>query len=521
MGKCPDCSEWDSLEEYRASAGSDKDQQRGDAAIATAADVVPQALPIGEIDEALVARIPTNIRELDRVLGTNTRSPESGVQSPESRNSKGAQGTRLRTPDSGLGTSSPGPATGSISGLVPGSTILVGGDPGIGKSTLLLQAAQQLAAQNHRVLYVSSEESAQQTRLRAARLGAQSDELYVLADTNLARIIEQTRRVQPKVMIIDSIQMIYKGDLPAAPGSVTQLRACCMELVYLAKSSGIAVFLVGHVTKEGQLAGPRLLEHMVDTVLYFEGDRYHSHRIVRAIKNRFGTTLEVGLFEMGDTGLREVSDGGSLFAAEYRPMPGSVVCPVMQGSRCLLVEIQALTATSFLGSAKRKVSGLDSNRLAMLIAVLEKRGGLRLADQDVFASSVGGMKIAEPASDLAVALAIAGAHLNRQIGGRNSSEFKVQSSELKNKSPHAQEPSTTTLNSELRTRNPGSLGTCAVGEIGLGGEIRHVSGLEQRIREAFRLGFSHVLCPSVSMKVPAGCELTPVQSLDHAMQLLV
>ncbi len=553
MGKCPDCGEWDSLEEYRASAGADKDQQRGDAAIATAADVVPEAMPISEIDETLVARIPTNIRELDRVLGTNAGRNSSELQDTSSE---------FRVPSSELKGNKPkkqpiiddssalSPITRNSeletrnlpsSGLVPGSTVLVGGDPGIGKSTLLLQAAQQLAAQGRRVLYVSSEESAQQTRLRASRLGAQSDELYVLADTNLARIIEQTRRVQPKVVIIDSIQMIYKGDLPAAPGSVTQLRACCMELVYLAKSSGIAVFLVGHVTKEGQLAGPRLLEHMVDTVLYFEGDRYHSHRIVRAIKNRFGTTLEVGLFEMGDTGLREVSDGGALFAAEYRPMAGSVVCPVMQGTRCLLVEIQALTATSFLGSAKRKVSGLDSNRLAMLIAVLEKRGGLRLADQDVFASSVGGMKIAEPAADLAIALAIAGAHLNRQIGGK-SSEFRVPSSELKGKGEKERHEGTearrheggegkreiragqsevlTTRNSELETRNSGFLGTCAVGEIGLGGEVRHVNGLEQRIREAFRLGFSHVLCPSVSMKVPAGCELTPVQNLDEAMQML-
>ena len=513
QGKCPDCGEWDSLEEYRASAGAAKDQQRGDAAIATAADVVPEAMPIGEIDETLVTRIPTNIHELDRVLGTNSKSSESSVQSPESKGPKTAGGSR--TKDSGLGTSDSGS---SLSGLVPGSAVLVGGDPGIGKSTLLLQAAQQLAATGHRVLYVTSEESAQQTRLRASRLGAHSDELYVLADTNLARIIEQTRRVTPEVLVIDSIQMIYKGDLPAAPGSVTQLRACCMELCYLAKASGIAVFLVGHVTKEGQLAGPRLLEHMVDTVLYFEGDRYHSHRIVRAIKNRFGTTLEVGLFEMSDGGLREVRDGGALFAAEYRPMSGSVVCPVMQGSRCLLVEIQALTATSFLGSAKRKVSGLDSNRLAMLIAVLEKRGGLRLADQDVFASSVGGMKIGEPAADLAIALAIAGAHLNRQIGektkGQGPRAKGVGEKEIATGSDGS---------AQLETRNskPGtSPSICAVGEIGLGGEIRHVSGIEQRIREAVRLGFSHILCPPVAMKTPAGCELIQVQNLDVALQML-
>jgi DNA repair protein RadA/Sms len=400
-------------------------------------------------------------------------------------------------------------------GLVPGSTVLVGGDPGIGKSTLLLQAAHKLAEQNRRVLYVTSEESAQQTRLRAARLGAASGQLYVLADTNLARIVEQTRRVEPQVLVIDSIQMIYKGDLPAAPGSVTQLRACCMELCYLAKASGIAVFLVGHVTKEGQLAGPRLLEHMVDTVLYFEGDRYHSHRIVRAIKNRFGTTLEVGLFEMSDGGLREVRDGGGLFAAEYRPMSGSVVCPVMQGSRCLLVEIQALTATSFPGAAKRKVSGLDSNRLAMLIAVLEKRGGLRLADQDVFTSSVGGMKIGEPAADLAIALAIAGAHLNRQVGTKARRHEGTEA-----KGSAGANAASTADPSCLRATVPPCLSSCAVGEIGLGGEVRHVSGIEQRIREAVRLGFTQVICPPVAMKPPAGCELLQVRTLDEALQML-
>ena len=500
MGKCPDCGEWDALEEYRAGGASERDTQRGDAAL-TAADVVPQATPISEVDESLIERIPTGIAELDRVLGA---SSEFGVRSSESG---ATPHSALRTPHS--------------AGLVPGSVILVGGDPGIGKSTLLLQAANQLAQRNKRVLYVTSEESAQQTRLRASRLGATSDELYVLADTNLSRIIEQTRRVQPAVLVIDSIQMIYKGDLPAAPGSVTQLRSCCTELVYLAKATGIAVFLVGHVTKEGTLAGPRLLEHMVDTVLYFEGDRYHSHRIVRGIKNRFGTTLEVGLFEMSDVGLREVRDGGALFAAEYRPMAGSVVCPVMQGSRCLLVEIQALTATSFPGSAKRKVSGLDANRLAMLIAVLEKRGGLRLADQDVFASSVGGMKVIEPAADLAVALAIAGAHLNRSLEatkGPSDPATKGQGRKTGN-GPITEDSAPGSLVRSVPRSLPPS-GTCAIGEIGLGGEVRHVSGLEQRVREAVRLGFSHVIAPAVSMKPPAGCQLIPVASLAQAMEML-
>lgn len=446
MGKCPDCGAWDALEEHRAADASAKvDAHHGAAAPAEA----PRAMPIGAVDaeDTNRQRMATGIGELDRVLG--------GGSDPAS----------------------------SHTGLVPGSAVLIGGDPGIGKSTLMLQAAHALATRGRTVLYVTSEESAHQLRLRAERLGVTGDEherLLVLADTNLARIVEQARQTRPDVLVIDSVQMIYKGDLPAAPGSVTQLRACCLELVYFAKASGTALLLVGHVTKQGQLAGPRLLEHMVDAVLYFEGDRYHSHRVVRGIKNRFGTTLEVGLFEMTDGGLAEVTDGSGLLAAEYHARPGSVVCPVLQGSRCLLVEVQALTATGFVGSVKRKVSGLDGNRLAMLIAVLEKRGGLRLADQDVFASSVGGMKVAEPAADLAVALAIAGAHYDRAV----------------------------------------QQGVCAVGEIGLGGEVRHVQQAEQRVREAARLGFKHVVCPP-GIKAGKGVEPIHVRTLDEALRQLV
>ncbi len=534
MGKCPDCGEWDSLEEYRApaGAGADKDRQRGDAPVATASDAVPQAVPITQVDQTLVTRIATNIGELDRVLGGGEEKGQGPGAKGQGEETETNPKSEIRNPKSlGPRPSALGP---SPRGLVPGSVVLVGGDPGIGKSTLLLQAADQLSRQGKRVLYVTSEESAQQTRLRASRLGAASDNLYVLADTNLARIIEQTRQVNPVVVVIDSIQMIYKGDLPAGPGSVTQLRACATELVYLAKATGIAVFLVGHVTKEGTLAGPKLLEHMVDTVLYFEGDRYHSHRIVRAIKNRFGTTLEVGLFEMSDAGLREVRDAGGLLAAEYRAMAGSVICPVMQGTRCLLVEIQALTANSILGSAKRKVSGLDANRLAMLIAVLEKRGGLRLADQDVFASSVGGMKVIEPAADLAIALAIAGAHLNRSLGPISREKglgprAKGQGEERRHEGTEARRYEDAEANPQSEIRNPKSLGPrplapgpllTAIGEIGLGGELRHVSGLEQRIREAHRLGFSHVICPPVSMKAPAGCTLIPVATLQQAMEML-
>jgi len=448
MGKCPDCSAWDALEEFRdAGSGAKSDPFTS---LAPEADAPAKAAPIAQVTESQQQsrRIATGIGELDRVLGGAS----------ESGSTKGR-------------------------GLVPGSAVLIGGDPGIGKSTLMLQSAAKLAESGQRVLYVTSEESAHQLRMRADRLRGESElseNLFVLADTNLARIIEQARQVNPAVLVIDSVQMIYKGDLPAAPGSVTQLRSCCMELVHHAKLTGTALLMVGHVTKKGALAGPRLLEHMVDAVLYFEGDRYHSHRIIRGIKNRFGTTLEVGLFEMTGTGLQELTDGRGLLAKEYAARAGSVVCPVLQGSRCLLVEVQALTAAGFLGNAKRKVSGLDGSRLAMLIAVLEKRGGLRLSDQDIFASSVGGMKVAEPASDLALALAIAGAFAERSL----------------------------------------SPGTCAVGEIGLGGEVRHCQQMEQRIRESARLGFTRILAPADAASVPKGAELIKIKTLDQALEHL-
>lgn len=431
MGKCPDCGAWDALEEHRVDSSAVKDPQQGLAAgwdaaalqeegAASGKHEAPEARPIADAvgtPEAL--RVSTGVGELDRVLG---------------------------------------------GGLVAGSAVLIGGDPGIGKSTLLLQAASKMAGGGVRVLYVSSEESAEQVRLRAGRVGAapnekkdeaSSRELWALADTNLARIVEQVRRVRPSVVVIDSIQMIYKADLDASPGSIAQLRRCCTELVYLAKVSGVAIVLVGHVTKDGALAGPRLLEHLVDAVLYFEGDRHHAHRVVRAVKNRFGTTLEVGLFEMTGEGLREVKDGAGALASNENPTAGSVVCPVMTGSRCLLVEVQALTATGFPGVVKRKTSGVDASRVAMLIAVLEQHGGLRLSDRDVFASAVGGVRVVEPAADLALALAIAGAQFKRALGK----------------------------------------GTAVVGEVGLGGEVRAVSQMEARVREAVRLGYRRVVGP--------------------------
>ncbi|MGE3109157.1 MAG: DNA repair protein RadA [Phycisphaerales bacterium] len=486
MGKCPDCGAWDSLEEHREAKGAKADTQRGVAAGASIvqsgdageilAGAAPGARPIGELldSPASVPRIPTGIGELDRVLG---------------------------------------------GGLVPGSVVLVGGDPGIGKSTLMLQAAARISsaceACGHvtppagddvqsnaarTVLYVSSEESAEQIAMRADRLGVsagrlgngeRASSLFVLADTNLARIVEQVRRVGPDVVVIDSVQMVYKGDIDASPGSAAQLRRCCSELVYLAKLTGVAIVLVGHVTKDGQLAGPRLLEHLVDAVLYFEGDRYHAHRIIRGVKNRFGTTLEIGIFEMTGSGLREAPEGLGVAASSAdagaggKGRVGSVVCPIMSGLRCVMVEVQALTATGFLGAAKRKSSGLDANRLAMLIAVLEQHAGMRLADRDIFASSVGGLRVVEPASDLALLLAIAGAHLRKSLPA----------------------------------------GTAVVGEVGLGGEARAVSSIEQRVREAARLGFRRVVIPAVRGKAAESInakdvELVRVRTVSQAIEEL-
>jgi DNA repair protein RadA/Sms len=465
MGKCPDCGTWDALEEYKSptpdARATARASQTGDIAHAA------EALALAEIDEADSPRRSTGIGEFDRILG---------------------------------------------GGIVAGSAVLIGGEPGIGKSTLLLQVAHELSRDAGkegraidtsltsiipasarprvpaslqppaRILYVTSEESARQTKLRASRLGVESPGLLVLAETNIERIINQIHKVQPAVVVIDSIQMIYKPDLPAAPGSVTQLRDCCMDLVYLAKSSGIAMLLVGHITKAGTLAGPKIIEHIVDTVVYFEGDRFHSHRIVRCVKNRFGSTHEVGLFEMTGEGLREVTDPGNLFVEHYGPQgppSGSVITAAMQGTRVLLVEVQALTASSVIGAARRKTSGVSTDRVAMIMAVLEKRAELRLAADDVFVNIAGGVKVVEPAIDLAIALAIASAHFNRPL----------------------------------------SAGTLAVGELGLGGEVRSVPQLELRLREASRLGLGHAIVPHMGGNIPklGGMALHEVRRLSQAM----
>ncbi|CAN5862430.1 DNA repair protein RadA [soil metagenome] len=483
MGKCPDCNAWDSLEAERIEPKAKTDPRAasmtafaaraGASAQSGAHDADPDFSP----STITAAHTLSNTRSVARPIGALTGD---SAPPPPSRIATG-----IGEFDRVLG-----------GGFVPGSAVLLGGDPGIGKSTILLQAAGGLAQHGTRTLYVSSEESAEQVALRAARLGAgNSPELYLLAETSLARIIDQAARVlganetsRPPVLIIDSVQMVYKADLDAFPGSLTQLRRCCAELVYFAKASGVTVVLVGHVTKEGHLAGPRMLEHLVDAVMYFEGDRYHAHRIVRAVKNRFGTTLELGLFEMTGAGLKEAPHGAGLaMLSGGESRPGTIICPVLTGTRCLLIELQALTATGFLGAAKRKNSGVDSSRLAMLIAVLEQHAGMRLADRDIFASSVGGIKVVEPAADLALLLAIAGAHLRRAIAP----------------------------------------GTAVVGEVGLGGEVRPVAQLHSRLHEAHRLGFKTLIAPAAAISgdiqaaaKKAGLTLAPVKTIAQAIEHL-
>lgn len=434
-GRCLECGVWDTMETF---AGSDE----GDGPAHCATDAAgSSALPLSEVPALEVPRIATGIGEFDRTLG---------------------------------------------GGIVPGSAILIGGDPGIGKSTLLLQAFSALAARGQRVLYASSEESAQQVKLRAQRIcpgeSQPHDTLYLLAETSVARITNEARRVRASFLAIDSIQLVQRHDADALPGSMTQLRRCCLELVQFAKSTGTAVLIIGHVTKEGDLAGPKLLEHLVDVVLSFEGDRHHAFRLVRATKNRYGSTHEIGLFEMTGDGLAEVDESALAAANAADPRPGSAIVPVMAGSRVLLAEIQALVAAGFLGNAKRKASGTDTGRLSMMIAVLEKHAGLRLADQDIYTAVAGGMRVVEPAADLGVCLAIAGAHLGRALAP----------------------------------------GTAVLGEVGLSGELRPMRNLDQRIAEAIRRGCNTIVCPSGQplARLPGSATIIPVRGIAQAIELL-
>jgi DNA repair protein RadA/Sms len=341
-------------------------------------------------------------------------------------------------------------------GLVPGSLLLVGGDPGIGKSTLLLQAARALAEAAPPVLYVSAEESAPQVKLRADRLGAAADGLLLWSESDLGAVQAAVDDLKPQALIIDSIQTVFLPELESAPGSVAQVRECGARLMTLAKGTGVATFLVGHVTKEGAIAGPRVLEHLVDTVLYFEGERHHAYRILRAVKNRFGSTNEIGVFQMADRGLVEVSNPSGLFLAERpRDVPGSVIVSSLEGTRPLLLELQALVSPASFGTPRRTVLGVDYNRACLLLAVLEKRAGMPLGSQDVFVNVAGGGRVTEPAADLGIAIAAASSYLDRPVRGD----------------------------------------VVVMGEVGLTGEVRAVTGMEARVKEAALLGFREAVVP--------------------------
>jgi DNA repair protein RadA/Sms len=393
--------------------------------------------PLSEISTESLNRLPTGIKELDYVLG---------------------------------------------GGLVFGSVILVGGEPGIGKSTLLLQIANCLAEKGKLVLLVSGEESSDQIRLRAQRIQSLREQILILPETNLLRIIEQVKEIKPQVLMIDSIQTIFHPDLPSAPGGVGQVRECAAEFFRVAKNLKIPTFLIGHVTKEGSIAGPRVLEHMVDTVLYFEGDKHYSYRIIRAVKNRFGSTNEIGVFEMTDQGLMSVGSPSNLFLNPGLDSgSGSVVLAAIEGTRPFLVELQALVVPTHLTLPRRLTSGLDYNRVCLTIAVLEKRLGLTLSSQDIYINIVGGVKIVEPAADLAVAMAVISAFREVEI------------------------PSNVVI----------------AGEVGLGGEVRQVSYLEERLKEAQKLGFKRAVVPKQSINW-SGCnlEVCQVRTLNQAIDLI-
>jgi DNA repair protein RadA/Sms len=368
-------------------------------------------------------------------------------------------------------------------GIVPGSLVLIGGDPGIGKSTLLLQVSALLAQRGGKVLYVSGEESAQQIKMRARRLALLPDDLYVLTETNLHDIIGHMDQLQPTAAVIDSIQTVYLDELTSAAGSVSQVRECAAMLMRVAKGRGVPIFLVGHVTKAGAIAGPRVLEHIVDTVLYLEGDRFHSYRLLRCVKNRFGATSEVGVFEMKNEGLVEVANPSAAFLEERLPnAAGSAIAVTMEGTRPILVEIQALASTTSFGLPRRTPNGVDFNRLLLLVAVLSKRVGLRLSDQDVFVNVVGGLRVGEPAADLAVAAAIASSFRNKPV----------------------------------------SADLVLVGEVGLSGELRSVSQAEARLNESAKLGFKRCVLPrSIQRAIgdDAPLELLGARSVVEAVEM--
>ena len=433
LGRCPACGNWNTIVEEEFEEIENKH------ALATNTTFeIPRR--IAEVDLTELPRFSTGSGELNRVLG---------------------------------------------GGLIPGSIILIAGDPGVGKSSLTLSVCAYVARNNKKVLYITGEESSRQIRMRAERLNALADELFICAENNLERIIKHVESVQPELLIVDSIQTIYKSDIESAPGSVSQVRECSASLMRLAKNHGVTTFVIGHVTKDGNLAGPRVLEHIVDTVLFFEGERTADFRVLRAIKNRFGATSEIGLFEMRDSGLVDVPDASKLFLPEKSEEIGSVIIPTVEGTRPLLVEIQALVAPTPFMPPRRTSDSVDIKRIQLLLAVLEKRLHLSIGSCDVYVKTAGGIKIDEPATDLPIAISLASSFANRKI-----------------------------------------LSKCAIfGEVGLSGEIRAVSKSKQRVDEAIRMGFSNIILPKKNfaevskIKFSENVNLISVENLRDALKI--
>jgi DNA repair protein RadA/Sms len=421
IGKCPECSEWNSFSEEVSSAAAESGQKAKGARLHESSGQKPMRL--SEIATGDEHRRTTGIAEFDRVLG---------------------------------------------GGLMPGSIVLVGGDPGIGKSTLMMQMVHGLLAV--RTLYVSGEESASQLKSRAERLGLKHDLLYVLTETNVEAVLDAIRSNAPELVIVDSIQTMYRPMIESAPGSVAQVRESTALLMQVAKMTGIPIFVIGHVTKEGMIAGPKVLEHIVDTVLQFEGERTHAYRILRSVKNRFGSTNEIGVFSMTGAGLEEVPNPSAVFLSQRQyGSSGSAVSAVLEGSRPVLIEIQALVTSTTYSAPQRTVTGYDNRRVAMLLAVLEKRLHVRLSQSDVFINVAGGLKIEEPAADLAIAMAVLSSHADVPLDS----------------------------------------GTCLIGEVGLGGEVRAVAQADVRVAEAVKLGFEQIIVPNANLKsVPKNTKAT-------------
>ncbi|OGQ07737.1 MAG: DNA repair protein RadA [Deltaproteobacteria bacterium RIFCSPLOWO2_12_FULL_40_28] len=430
LGRCPECGQWNSLVEEAL-----KSVREEEGLFFTLTSTEATSLPAIESDYA--QRLPTQISELDRVLG---------------------------------------------GGLVPGSMVLLGGDPGIGKSTLILQTLNQMASVGRTVLYATGEESKQQIRIRADRLGI-SSQIWILAENSLEKIVEQVQKIKPDVLVVDSIQTVYLENLESAPGSVSQVRECAGKLLFLAKSTGLVTIVIGHVTKEGGIAGPKLLEHLVDCVLYFEGDVHQHYRVLRTIKNRYGSTQEIGVFEMNEKGLEVVQNPSSLFlSGKNTSAPGSAITATLEGGRSFLVEIQALVSFSSLTNPRRTTQGVDPNRVAILIAVLEKVVGLNLYNQDVYVNAAGGFRVVEPAADLAILAALVSSVKNKILG--------------KN--------------------------LVFLGEIALSGEIRSVQGLDLRLLEAKKVGFTHFVLPKHLKNSPSlpGTEVLFVERVADLLDKL-